>query len=480
MMQKTLRTIATGALLLLQLPGRAQTNLSIRDTVVLAHGAHRIGNRTDADMTRWRSQRLGQFIHWGLYAIPGGEWKGKTYNGAAEWIRSWKEMPQQEYDNLYKQFNPVNYQPEEWAQQASDMGAKYMIITTKHHDGFCLWPSKYSKYTVAASPWKKDIIGPMVDAYNKKGIDVYLYFSIIDWNQPDWRASLKTPADSVAYQRFKVFVKNQLTELLQRYPTVKGFWFDGTWDDSWKNDGAFSDELEQYLQRLHPGLIIGSRLRADEKSARHFDSNGRLMGDYEQGWERKLPEKSADVHGNDWEGVMTIPENQWGYNAKWAGHIKSSNELIEMLVKSASLGGNFVINFGPKSDGTFRTEEVQRMQEIGRWMKINGSAIYGGTDAGFTKQDWGYYIRKSGTDSVYMVVCNVPVSGSLRVKLPAQITLIGVTSLEKNIISGTPELIGKNEYFIHLDHKNQDAPFVILLQTSKDSRDNGSFEKAKT
>ncbi|WP_436488474.1 alpha-L-fucosidase [Chitinophaga sp. ARDCPP14] len=467
------------ALLLAQLHSSAQSN-PIKDTITLQHGAHRTGNRTDADMARWRSLRLGQFIHWGLYAIPGGEWNGKTYNGAAEWIRSWKEMPRCDYDNLYKQFNPVNYHPEQWAQYAKDMGAAYMIITTKHHDGFCLWPSKYTRYTVAASPYKKDIIGPMVDAYNKKGIDVYLYFSIIDWNHPDWHASLKTPADSLAYSRFKVFVKNQLKELLVKYPTVKGFWFDGTWDDSWKNDGAFSDELEQYLQQLHPGLIIGSRLRADEKGARHFDSNSRLMGDYEQGWERKLPEKYADIHGNDWEGVMTIPENQWGYCAKWTGHIKSSDELIEMLVKSTSLGGNFVINFGPKADGTFRPEETQRMQEIGNWMKVNGAAVYGGGYAGFDKQDWGYYIRKNGSDSVYMVVCNVPVSGNLRVKLPPRVILLKVSPVGQPEARITPELIGRSEYFIQVGNAPRAAPFVLLLQTGNAGAESGGADKART
>ncbi|NIG56745.1 alpha-L-fucosidase [Chitinophaga sp. Cy-1792] len=450
-----------------------------KDTIALQHGAHRIGNRTDADMERWRNLRFGQFIHWGVYAIPGGIWNGKVYDGAAEWIRSWKEMPKDAYDNLYKQFDPVACDPAAWAQQAKDMGAKYMVITTKHHDGFCLWPSKFSKYTIAATPYKKDIIGPMVAAYNKAGIDAYLYFSIIDWNNPDWRTSLKTAADTAAMVRFKVFVKNQLKELLERYPTVKGFWFDGTWDDSWKNDGAFSDELEQYLQKLHPGLIIGSRLRADEKGARHFDSNNRLMGDYEQGWERKLPEKIADVHGHDWEGVMTVPENQWGYHQRWDGHIKSSNEIIEMLAKSVSLSGNFVLNFGPKPDGTFRTEEQQLMTNIGSWMKVNGEAIYGAGYAGFEKQDWGYFTRKTGTDTVYMVVCNVPVSGKLRVKLPAGKVIGSAYTLEEPGTQLSPELIVRNEYFIPIAQKVYTTPLVVVL-TLWNGAAADHYEKAKT
>lgn len=123
-------------------------NNTPRTSLALAHGAHRLGKRTDPMMERWRNYGLGQFIHWGVYAIPGGQWNGASYGGAAEWIRSWKGMPKEAYDNLYKEFDPENYDPSALAKQAKEMGAKYMIITTKHHDGFCLWPSEYTDYEI--------------------------------------------------------------------------------------------------------------------------------------------------------------------------------------------------------------------------------------------------------------------------------------------------------------------------------------------
>ena len=360
-----------------------------KDTFVLVHGAHRIGKRTDADMQRWREYGLGQFIHWGLYAIPGGEWHGKQYDGAAEWIRSWSEVRKSAYDSLIYQFNPKKFDANEWAGIAKQMGAQYVTFTTKHHDGFCMWPSKYSNFTVAQSPYKKDIVKQVVDAYNKEGIDVYLYFSVMDWHNPDWRYDIKTADDSIAFDRFKKYTRNQLLELLARYPTIKGLWFDGTWDKSWVRQSAFADSLEQEMRKIHPGLIIGSRFRADEYGKRHFDSNGHLMGDYEQGWERKIPNSIEDVHGNDWDCVMTIPENQWGYDKAWKGHIKTSNELIEMLAKCVALSGNFVLNFGPRGDGSIREREVDIAKQIGDWMKINSDAIYKCGHIDWEKQDWG-------------------------------------------------------------------------------------------
>jgi alpha-L-fucosidase len=345
-----------------------------------------------------------------------------------------------------------------------------------------LWPSKYTQYTIAASPYKKDIVKEVVEAYTREGIDVYLYFSVMDWSHPDWRYDLKSKEDSIAFDRFKLFTKNQLTELLQLYPQTKGLWFDGTWDNSWKKSGAFSDSLEQHLKSMIPGLIIGSRLRADEFGNRHNDANGVLMGDYEQGWERKIPKTYADVHGNDWDCVMTIPENGWGYAEKWMGHWKTTHELLEMTAQCVSLGGNFVLNFGPKADGSFRPEEQKIFTDIGAWMKLNSEAIYNCEHAGWEKQDWGYYTKKRGSNKIYMIVFNLPLSGKLKV-IPAKNTIISSASL----LSTSPSILhmekidyGGSLIQLPKNLKTQ-QPFVIVLETKENTqKQSESGSKAKT
>jgi alpha-L-fucosidase len=301
----------------------------------------------------------------------------------------------------------------------------------------------------------------------------------MDWHNPDWRYDIKTTEDSIAFDRFKKYTRNQLIELLTRYPTIKGLWFDGTWDKSWIKQAAFADSLETEMRKLHPGIIIGSRFRPDENGKRHFDSNGRLMGDYEQGWERKIPNKIEDVHGNDWDCVMTIPENQWGYNKAWKSHIKTPDELIEMLAKCVSLSGNFVLNFGPEGDGSIRKEEVDIAKQIGDWMKENGEAVYDCEYAGLRKQDWGYFTKKDSSNKIYMIVCNVPVSNALRIQLPKVLSIVKTYSLLKLATQPALEEIGNNEYFIHIKHEDHQKPFVIVLETEKNQRGK-IYENAKT
>lgn len=456
-----------------------------RESIALEHGAHRIGKRTDADMQQWREHGLGQFIHWGVYAIPGGHWEGKFYTGAAEWIRSWKEMPKAAYDSLYKEFNPTDFDAKAWAKMAKEMGVKYLIFTTKHHDGFCLWPSKYTDYTIANSPYKKDIVKEIVDAYNAEGIDVHLYFSIIDWNHPGYRSAPPlTKQDKDNYGEFLTFTANQLKELLTNYPTVKGLWFDGSWDKAWIEEAAWVDELGKELRAMKPGLVIGSRFRADENGKRHYDTNGDLIDDYDQTWERDLPKTMADLNGVDWDCVMTVPENQWGYHSDWRGYVKTSYDLIEMMAHAVSMNGNFVLNFGPDGKGNIRPEETQLAKEIGEWMKINHEAIYGTEHAGLEKQGWGYYTQKG--NKVYMIVFNPSISKKLKTVFPRG----GSIPEKAYFLDGQKEMPlidgGRNKqneriFYVSIPESHQsDKPFVIVLDLKDNSTDKGRYQQAKT
>ena len=497
-------------------PVFAQTEKQGR--IQLKHGAHRMGKRTDADMQRWREYGLGQFIHWGVYAMPGGEWNGQTYTGAAEWIRSWKDMPTDAYDNLYKEFNPVNFDAKRWAKQAKDMGAKYMIFTTKHHDGFCMWPSKYTEYTIANTPYKNDIVKELVDAYTEEGIDVYLYFSIIDWNHPGYisggninspqikqafqSAEGYNPFQSVEergkYDEFKAFTRNQLLELLELYTDIKGLWFDGSWDVAWVSNAAWVDSLGFELREKHPGLIIGSRFRSDEYGSRHVDSNGDLIDDYDQRYERNLPKDIKETMGFDWDCVMTIPENQWGYHRDWSWtYIKTPYDLIEMTVKANSMDGNFVINFGPDGYGNIREEEGDIAKAVGKWMSKYGEAVYGTHHSILEKQDWGYSTQRG--DNIYLSVFNKPMNNMVRVKLPVSsnkdmiyiITGAKVLSTKEEVEingKGQPgtyyrDKSGSSYYDLIIPKRQQQLtePFVIVIEVKEINKgDLESYQQALT
>lgn len=434
-----------------------------KEPIPLKYGAQRIGKRTDEAMQHWRDNRFGQFIHFGLYSLLGGYYNGKCYDGAAEWIKSSARIPNAEYEKLAGQMSLPEYDAKEWARIAKNMGVKYSVITTKHHEGFCLWPSKYTDYTIANTPYGRDLLKEYVDAYNAEGIDVYFYFSIIDWNNKDWRSSIKSQEDSLAFGRFKQFTLNQVEELMTNYPTVKGFWFDGTWDPSMVKSGSFTYDIEKKMHDINPDIICGSRLRVDDKGARHFDSNKNLMGDYEQGWERSLPDAPLP---NDWEAVMTIPENQWGYHSNWKGHIKNGNEIIEMIAKATSLDGNFVLNFGPKGDGSIRKEEQQLAKEIGAWMAKNSEAIYDCGMAKFKEQKWGFFTANRKTNALYMIVTNHPTTGLLKVNVPQG------TVIDQCIPLGSAKALKlqkstKNEYVIEASKAKSNEIYVLKLTLKK-------------
>ena len=478
-MKKFVLPLVCALALATTVPPAVKAQTPAKKKVELKYGATRTGKRQDPAMQRFRQHRVGALVCWGLFAIPGGEWNGKVYSGAAEWIQQWARIPTDQYKALAKQWNPQKFDARAWAKMAKDMGLKYVKITTKFHDGFCLWPSQYSDFTVAQTPYKKDILGELVKAYNDEGIDVHFYYSVLEWNHPDWRSSIKSREDSIAFSRFLKYEENQLRELATRYPTVKDFWFDGTWDASVKKNGWWTAHIEKMLKELVPGVTINSRLRADDYGRRHFDSNGMLMGDYESGYERKLPDPHKDfvVTTRDWEACMTLPENQWGYHKDWSlSYVKKPVEVLQQVVHAVSMGGNMAIDLGPQPDGDFRPEEKELARYLGSWLHKNGEAVYACDYAGWPKQDWGYFTKNE--KNVFMVVFNQPFSGQLKVQVPA-----GVYIAEAQLLSG--KNIGfvettTRQYNISAPATPDGQPYVIRLTVTDKPIKNRQYREALT
>lgn len=459
----------------------AAVNAQTAEKKPLQYGAHQFGKRTDTAMGKWRANRFGQFIHWGLYAIPGGIWQGKTYPGAAEFLKSSAHVPTATWDSLMYSFNPVKFDAREWARVAKQMGVKYMTITTKHHEGFCLWPTKYTSFNISNTPFKRDVLKELIAAYNAEGIDVNFYYSVLDWNNPDWRYDIRSAEDSIAFRRYLTFAYDQLKELATNYPQVKAFWFDGTWDASVKKNGWWTWEVEKMLKSVIPDVIVNSRLRADDYGARHKDSNGDLMGDYESGYERRLPDPVKDtmVTQRDWEACMTIPENQWGYHKDWSlSYIKTPMQLLEDLVQAVSLGGNFLLNFGPKGDGSIRQEELNIASRLGAWLKENGEAVYHCDYAGWKKQDWGYYTKNTATGALYAVIFNQPIDGLLKINTPDGVILKGCYKPGHRNEQLVIEEMTRGQFIIHVPPAPAE-PYVLVLETAT-GKSLRAYKAAKT
>jgi alpha-L-fucosidase len=238
------------------------------------------------------------------------------------------------------------------------------------------------------------------------------------------------------------------------------------------------------LRAMRPGLIIGSRFRADDHGKRHYDSNGKLIDDYDQTWERDIPAGIGATKGSDWDCVMTIPENQWGYHSDWRSYVKTADDLIEMLLRCASMDGNFVLNFGPDGEGSIRPEETAIAREMGEWMRVNGEAVYGTTSAPLKPQSWGHLTQK-GTN-LYLTVFNRPVSNMLSLETPRK------GSIPRNarfLVGGKPvEIInaGRNKqnnrlYKLAIPPEYVAAkPFVIVIEMQEPEESGNDYQQAKT
>lgn len=359
----------------------------------------------EARMNWWTEARFGMFIHWGLYSIPAGEWKGSRNH--AEWIRTTAQIPLTEYDNFVGQFNPVKFNAAEWVRLAKHAGMKYITITSKHHDGFCLFDSKFTNFDVMSTPFKRDIMKELADACHEEGIKICWYHSIMDWHHPDYLPRREwekdRPTAGADFGRYFQHLKNQLKELLTNYGEIGVLWFDGEWESTWNT--RYGTELYNYVRSLQPNIIINNRVGAGRSGMEGFTKAGEFAGDFGTP-EQEIP--ATGLPGVSWETCMTMNDN-WGYN-KHDDHWKSAEDLIHKLADIASKGGNFLLNIGPTSEGVFPQPAIDRLTQLGDWMKVNGDAIYETKASPFKNLEWGRCTQKDvdGGVRLYLHVFNWP------------------------------------------------------------------------
>ncbi|MBN8460530.1 MAG: alpha-L-fucosidase [Verrucomicrobia bacterium] len=368
----------------------------------------------DARMGWFREARFGMFIHWGLYSVPAGEWKGKKYGGGVEWIQDFAKIPVSEYTPLIQRFNPVKYDADAWVRLAKEAGMKYLVITSKHHEGFCLWPSAQTDWDVASTPYGKDLLRPLAEACAKHGVRLCFYHSIMDWHHPEygekapWRGNHATEKPDM--DKFTAYMKAQLDELLAYKPGI--LWFDGEWEGAWTHERG--KDLYAYLRAKDPALIINNRVDKGRKGMTGFNAEGEFKGDYCTP-EQEIP--ASGLPGVDWESCMTM-NGTWGYSAhdhNW----KSPETLIRNLIDIASKGGNYLLNVGPTAEGLIPDASVERLKAMGAWMKTNGEAIHGTQANPFPKAPaWGRVTSRKSADGntrLYLHVFNWPQDGKLTV-----------------------------------------------------------------
>ena len=305
-----------------------------------------------ADRMAWfREARFGMFVHWGLYSIPAGEWEGKTHYG--EWILDETKMPVSRYEELAKQFNPAQFDPAAWVGVAKGAGMKYLVMTSKHHDGFCLWNSKLTDWSIARTPFAhRDPLGELAAECRKQGLRFGIYYSLMDWHHPDWNT--RRPWNDVATntpdrKRYVEYAKGQLEELVAAYqPDL--IWFDGGWDGWTWEEG---DELVRHLRSLKPDIVINERA-------------SRFPGSFDYVTpEQTIPDAPPD---GAWESCMTMNDH-WGYNAH-DQHWKSAATITSNLAACTSRGGNYLLNVGPTADGVIPQPCVDILAEVGAWVRI--------------------------------------------------------------------------------------------------------------
>jgi alpha-L-fucosidase len=378
--------------------------------------------------TRWFEEaRFGMFVHFGPYAVL----------GAGEWVMNSRAIDRNDYMRLRDFFNPQAFDAAEWVATAKRAGMKYIVVTSRHHDGFSNWATAQSDWNIMNTPYGKDLLKQLADECRAQGMKLGFYYSLLDWNREDyqWETGRRGasygrtgPSD---WEHYIEFMKAQLTELLTGYGDIAVIWFDGHWDQTANKQESdpntivdwHYDEIYGLIRRLQPDCLIANN---------HHTTP--FPGEDYQIFERDVPgENTAGYSG---QAVARMPletcqtiSSSWGFNIT-DNRYKSPVELIRLLVRTAGMGGNLLLNVGPMPDGRITPESVERLDAMGEWLSKWGHTIYG-TTAGFIKpQDWGAVTRKD--DKYYVHIFHVPAEGALALKIP------GFVSARWLNIAGTP------------------------------------------
>ncbi|MBN1346774.1 MAG: alpha-L-fucosidase [Phycisphaerae bacterium] len=331
---------------------------------------------TVGDTSWFLQDRFGLFIHWGIYAVAARH----------EWVKNREKIADEDYQKYFDHFDPDLYDPAVWARCAKAAGMKYFVVTTKHHDGFCLWDSDLTEYKATNTPAKRDLLRPMVEAFRNEGFKIGFYHSVIDWRHPEFPIdglhpmrddeAFRAAAKNRDVRKYAEYLHGQTRELLTRFGKIDVMWFDFSYshmDWGWskgkgKNDWQ-SDKLMAMVRGLQPGIIVNDRLEigGDLKTPEQYQPRGWL---------------TVDGKPVVWEACQTL-NGSWGYdrdNLDW----KPAEMLVQMLIDSVSKGGNVLLNVGPTGRGEFDAKAIDRLQAIGQWMRRHARSIYGCTASDFT------------------------------------------------------------------------------------------------
>ena len=359
----------------------------------------------------WFTQaRFGMFIHWGLYAIP----------ARGEWVRSVERIPKEDYMRYFYEFDPVDYDPKAWAKAAKEAGMQYVVLTAKHHDGFCLFDSQYTDFKSTNTKCGRDLVREYVDAVRAEGLKVGFYYSLLDWyhdDYPHYGDKQHPMRDDPAYgnegrdfDRYLTYMHNQVRELCENYGKIDILWFDFSYEDQYnvmRGEKWKATELVTMVRQLQPGVIIDNRLEVSgEGFGSMWEGNPTpYHGDFVSPEQIIPPQGIQDKQGRDlvWEACVTM-NNNWGY-CEYDRFYKPAPMLIKKLAECVSKGGNLLLNVGPDAKGNIPPQSLEILGEIGAWMKRNGESIYGCGKAGMEKPDCGR-ITRSGNKLYYHVFEN--------------------------------------------------------------------------